>query len=618
MKDYQPFKKQLQRVLTLLLVFTMLLPGGQALAYSEENTAPADKVEPALRQALEDGGMASFIVTLKDKADPALLAERALMLDGAEDLTAEEQEVLARGQVVLGLQAQAQETQEGLMDYLLNAVTTGEVERYKSFYIVNGLAVTGTSAALDAIAAFPEVEEIVLDEVIAPPPVEVEPMMLTAEEELPKTPWNLTAISQDKVRDEMHLDGTGVVVGIIDTGVDGSHPALAEGWRGNDSELAQYSWLDLDYEHESEMPTDYRGHGTHVCGTIMGRHDNNGNYLGVAPGAQWIAARVFDDEGASQSKLIEAGEWMLAPIGEDGEPHPEMAPDIVNNSWGGNTEDETFYLDILQAWRAADIVPVFAAGNAGSSNPGGPGSMQRPATDAEAFAVGALKKDDGLAKFSLRGPAEYADFKPDVSAPGVSIRSSMPGGGYGLMSGTSMACPHVSGAFAVLKQANPDASVEELENAMRTTCTPLTDSDYVNTPNNGYGYGKINLYNAVKKVQSTEADSFGTFSGHIYEEGEDVDTPVIQHAPIHQMFTSGMNTPVEARISDAGGISTVTLKFAAQDSEEWTEREMELTSGTKREGTFLAEIGRSELSEAGMQYQIIAVDNAGKPFEIVL
>ena len=616
MRAHNPFRKQLQRIFSLLLVLTLLLPAGNALAYEggSDPVRAEDKIDADLYAALKQGGMSDFIVVMKDKTDPQLLANRAVLASDGQELPAGEQQELVHNYVVMGLLTEAEESQVSLMDYLSKAEKAGDVEHFKSFYIVNSIAVTGNLDAALTIASYPEVEEIVPDRVIAPPPVEETTVSLMSEEALPKTPWNLTSISQDKVRDELKLDGTGVVVGIIDTGVDLNHPALHEGWRGNDPELAQYSWLDLAHDGKSPVPVDEGGHGTHVCGTIMGRHDDQGNYLGVAPGAQWIAARVFDDHGATTTTLIEAGQWMLAPTDAQGNPHPEQAPDIVNNSWGGEAEDENFFRDILNAWRAAGIVPVFSAGNTTNLNPGGPGSIHEPSNFPEAFTVGALKKDDGLAKFSLRGPSAFADYKPDVSAPGVNIRSSMPGGGYGLMSGTSMACPHVSGVFALLKQANPDATVDQLEKAVRDTCTPLTDTAYVSSPNNGYGYGKVNAYNAVKKVQAT-GNEFGTFTGHIYEVGEDSDVPVIQHAPIGQMFSSSPSTPVETKASDLGGLATVTLKFAAKGSDQWTSREMKLVSGTKRDGTFLAEIAKSELNEGGMQYQIIATDLTGKTTE---
>ncbi|WP_347359971.1 S8 family serine peptidase, partial [Pseudomonas sp. FW305-BF6] len=142
---------------------------------------------------------------------------------------------------------------------------------------------------------------------------------------------------------------------------------------------------------------------------------------------------------------------MLAPKDSNGVPHPEMAPDVVNNSWGGGPGVDDWYKTIITNWRAANIFPEFSAGNTTPYNPGGPGSVANPANYPESFATGATDINNKIAGFSLRGPSPYGGIqKPEVSAPGVNIRSSVPGSEYeGGWNGTSMAGPHTSGLVAL-------------------------------------------------------------------------------------------------------------------------------------------------------------------------
>ena len=105
---------------------------------------------------------------------------------------------------------------------------------------------------------------------------------------------------------------------------------------------------------------------------MVGSEPDGQNQIGVAPGAKWIAVKAFSDDGGTDEDLIAAGEWILAPKDKDGNPHPEMAPDVVNNSWSGGAGIDEFYRDIVKAWRAAGIFPEFSAGNVDFANPGGP------------------------------------------------------------------------------------------------------------------------------------------------------------------------------------------------------------------------------------------------------
>ncbi|PGS49236.1 S8 family serine peptidase, partial [Bacillus sp. AFS041924] len=274
------------------------------------------------------------------------------------------------------------------------------------------------------------------------------------------------------------IDGTGIVVGSIDTGVQWDHPALKTKYRGYDpanpdNPNNEFNWFDAT-EANGSAPYDDLGHGTHTVGTMVGSEPNGTNKIGVAPGAKWIAVKAFTKDGGTNEDLIEAGEWMLAPKDKNGVPHPEMAPDVVNNSWGGGPEVDDWYRTIVTNWRAANIFPEFSAGNTTLYNPGGPGSIANPANYPESFATGATDINNNLANFSLRGPSPYGGIlKPDISAPGVNIRSSVPGGKYeGGWNGTSMAGPHTSGLVALLLQTNSSLTVSEIERIIKETATP--------------------------------------------------------------------------------------------------------------------------------------------------
>ena len=239
----------------------------------------------------------------------------------------------------------------------------------------------------------------------------------------------------------------------IDTGVQFDHPALVNQYRGNlggGTFDHDYNWWDPtgicgDRAVRQRRPRHpHHGHD--------GRRRRPGPFtpdIGVAPGATWIAAKGCEDFGCSDVALLSAGQFILAPTDLDGNnPDPSKRPDIVNNSWGSGPGDE-FYHDIVTAWRAAGIIPVFSAGNAGPScdTGGSPGDFL------ESFSVGATDIDDEIADFSSRGPSVFGKVMPDVSAPGVAVLSSVPGDGYAEFAGTSMAAPHTAGTLALMLSA---------------------------------------------------------------------------------------------------------------------------------------------------------------------
>jgi hypothetical protein len=292
--------------------------------------------------------------------------------------------------------------------------------------------------------------------------------------------------------------GHGRLVCNFDTGVEGAHPALTARWLGANGGTASQSWFD---PYGTTYPIDNGGHGTHTMGIMVGR--DGADTIGVAFDANWIAASVVD-RGQNLSKtvsdILAAFQWAADP---DGDPETvNDLPDVVSNSWGIPRGlfapcDQTFY-QAIDNLEALGVVVVFACGNEGPNA----GTIRNPADRAtsptNSFSIGAVdqnRSDLPVAPFSSRGPAacDTTKIKPDVVAPGVSIRSSFRGATYKIMSGTSMAAPFVAGCVALMREYNPSATVEQIKTALIASTTDLGAQG----KDNDYGWGFINVARAL-------------------------------------------------------------------------------------------------------------------------
>ncbi|WP_048600647.1 S8 family serine peptidase [Rubeoparvulum massiliense] len=571
-----------------------------------------EKIDAKLASQFDDEKYVTYLIKMEEQTDTTRVAQLAKERALSNNESVAQQKLTVRSAVVSALRETSERTQIQLTHYLDKKQKEGEVKEYRSFFIVNAMAITSTKEVMEEIANFAEVakvlpnEERFLDR--SEPAAELE---IAAQPENDPIGWNLYSVNAPSAW-AMGIDGTGTVVANLDTGVDINHPAVQRMWRGYDANgnvvNPELSWYDA-HSRRGGLPTDTDGHGTHTMGTMVGAEPDGSNQIGVAPGAKWIAVRVFNPS-TTDAILLDGGQWIIAPRDAQGNLHPELAPDVVNNSWGGGPGMDEWYRPMVQAWRDAQIFPEFSAGNTRAGNPGGPGSVANPANYPESFATGATDINNKLASFSLQGPSPYGELKPEVVAPGVAVRSSIPGGGYANYNGTSMAGPHTTALAALLLQANPSLTVDDLEEIIVNTATPLTDANFPEAPNNGYGHGIINAEAAVGSVVS----GLGALNGRVLVEGDDLEEPVLNHTPVTFAF-AGMDIPLIAEVSDNVGVVDVEAFARNKKDRHWTYLPMNRTSGDYRNGTYEGSIPASLLSSEGVEYYLRVNDYGNNGFK---
>jgi subtilisin family serine protease len=369
--------------------------------------------------------------------------------------------------------------------------TDADIYEFKFFWSTNALSITASEAVIRHLAQFPEVQKIIYDSTV----------QLTYRVDEPKPEAQYTYGLQkigipDLRRQYPHLTGKGVVVGILDTGIDGKHPEL----QGRVKAFG-------DFIQGKTEAYDDNGHGTHVAGTIAGS-GIGGTEIGVAPEATLVIGKILSGQGGgSLSGILQGMEWITNP---DRRLNSNLRPHVVNNSWGSNRFDGNIrtipFAQHVITWVEMGIFPVFAAGNNGRA---GTKTIGDPAGLPMAYAVGATDENDQVTDFSSRGPVQITDVsgrsytlvKPDVSAPGARVYSSVPGGGYERFSGTSMAAPHLTGAIALLYQANPEITIPQVVQVLEETAVYLGDSES-RKKSNDFGMGRIHLGRAVEALTS--------------------------------------------------------------------------------------------------------------------
>lgn len=415
----------------------------------------------SLLSGLPAGEMTTVLVTLRDRADLGTVrgSTRRARLRATIDM----------------LTTTAATSQGPLRARLRLRSGQGSVASFTPLWVTNAISVTATADVITELSASPDVRAV--------QPDRVELTVSTA----PATA-NQTAVRAPAVWDRADT-GQGVVVANLDSGVDVSHPDLAARWRGGTN-----SWFDPYGQHDT--PTDLTGHGTGTMGVMVGG-DASGTSIGTAPGATWIAARVFNDTGAATATAVhQAFQWVLDP---DHDPSTSDAPQVVNASWSlgaGPGCDLTFLPDV-QALRAAGILPVFAAGNFGPTA----SSSVSPANYPESLSVGSVSGSNLIASLSSRGPSSCAGrtrVYPDVVAPGVDVLSTDRYDLYQWLSGTSAAAPHAAGVLALLLGAVPSLTADQQMTALTSTAHDLG----IDGPDTTYGAGLVDADAAHLSVSS--------------------------------------------------------------------------------------------------------------------
>jgi len=473
-----------------------------------------NKIAPELRSAFKQGRQMDFIVVMQQQSKPVPPPSLKLKNQKAQFVYDRLKETAIR-------------TQGNVWRIISTHQATAN-----SLYVVNATAIIqGDEKLARALAALPEVAALAPD-----PYIQLqEPVQPSQKQdgqrvqERSAIEWGIERINAPAVW-ALGFIGQGITVGGADTGYDWTHPALKPHYRGNGATPEKidhnYNWHDAIHVQNplnsdannpcgfnTKGPCDDSAHGTHTMGTMTG-DDGQGNQIGVAPGAKWIGCRNMERGWGKPSTYLECFEWFLAPTDSNGQnPKPEKAPHVINNSWYCAVEEGCTDLSIdsllriaIVNLRSSGVFVVVSNGNAGRN--GCASTDGPPAYFEESFSVGATDINDKIADFSSRGPIDIDKSnrtKPNVTAPGVNIRSSTPRGNYDNYQGTSMAGPHVVGLVALVLSARPELAgqVEILEDIIEQTaifypdstgCTPVADA----RPNNVFGFGRVNALDAVR------------------------------------------------------------------------------------------------------------------------
>jgi len=520
--------------------------------------------------------------------------------------------------VMQALKAKANATQPTVRNFIENsALPFTEMQR---FWITNAISL---NANTDLINALSDLESIARIELNAPQFSLIKPEKGEKSElkSVGGIEPGLAAIGAPEMW-AMGYTGHARLALTFDTGSLPNHPAFKSRYLVNRMPYAS-TWFGFD----SPVPTDKSSsHGTHVSGTILGLDTANSDTIGVAYGAYLIATDPIVSNLADVKPLSEimlGFEWAMNPDGDENT--SSDIPDVINNSWGrDNTVVDQDWMPcpelvapVLSAVQAAGIANVFSAGNEGpgSSTIGVPHNLNTGLVNS--FTVGAVNGNSisfwPIAEFSSRGPSLCGGegsllIKPEVSAPGVNVRSSVENGGYASFSGTSMASPHVSGAVLLLKEAFPFLSGEDLLLALYYSATDLGVAGEDNT----FGMGMINVKDAFDYLALTHTPVLPASSD------PDLDLVSIDY-PTEDLqcgITSNHFSPIitvnNKGINDVTGI-TIYSRFNNGVVVTYIDNEIMLTAGSSTQIT-LPEVLYTSVSNNELHIWIEEMENESDTF----
>jgi subtilisin family serine protease len=436
--------------------------------------ARAGTIEAELRDRLAAGLTSDFVVRFAEQAD----------LSPAYEMAWQE-----RGEfVVASLRGVADRSQAAA-----RAILDARGASYQPFLAGNEIYVRRGDASLAAalagraeVAAIQAPRELFLEPIAAAP---------WTEGAVPSLGWGLIDSGATAFWSAFGRQGEGIVVAEMSSGVQWNHPALVNAYHCDSDPADPSCWFDPSNICGGTM-CDNLGVGTAMAGIVVGDDDPALTYqAGMAPAAEWIACKACEAGSCSTFAIESCADWLLQPAGDpDNRPHVVLAP------WGGNGGDDWFEAKVT-AWRAAGIFPSMRAGNSGTDC----ASMDSPGDYQVSFAAAAHDDTRTIATFSSRGPSAFGHepyTKPNLSAPGVSIWTSVPTNDWSAYSGTSPAAAHVAGAVALLWSCaaylvrDVDATFEALQ---ATTGGPPGGNCGAPPDGEGnytYGYGFLNVIQA--------------------------------------------------------------------------------------------------------------------------
>lgn len=486
-------------------------------SFSFAQRSTFSKITPDLQEELDKQPSTdktfSVIITMTDEYDQAQMAHEIQYMKSEE----------RRSYVVDELKRFSKASQSDLLQLLNEGVRSEIVKDVKSFWLFNGISCTTTREMIEALSQRKDIAVIDLDRVVMLPDNE---KATEVTEAIRGLAWHVSQVHANDVwayNGASGYDGTGVVVAIIDTGVNYNHVDLSDHmWNGGD----EYPNHGYDFFSKDNDPMDEYGHGTHCAGITAG-DGTSGTQTGIAPNATIMALKVFGGEGseASTNDILEAMSFAV-----------EHGADIVNLSLGSaGASGNVFYRQAFVNMMNANVVASVAAGNHGQNydtyslpaNIGSPGNCPSPwhnpdqalsGGQSAAITIGASNRSDRKTTFSSFGPvtwgnvSDYNDYpyaegsttetgliKPDIITPGADIVSCdfSDNSGHVSNKGTSMAAPLASGIMALMLQANPNLTPSQIDQILETTAWPV---DFKVKKNNDTGAGRADALACIDAI----------------------------------------------------------------------------------------------------------------------